>query len=385
MDNQNQLVYLDYNATTPCDQDVVNEMLPYFTSMYGNASSVHYQLGWHSRTAVDNGRKQVAKLINAQPQEIVFTSGATEGNNLAIRGVFEACRERGNHIITCKTEHKATLDTLEYLRRNGAEVTFLDVDTDGAINISELADAVNSNTILVCLMYANNETGVLHPFAEIGRFCRKNDIIFMCDATQAAGKTVIDVQQDPIDILTFSAHKMYGPKGIGALYVREGCRMNIMPQITGGGHENGMRSGTLNVPAIVGFGKAAEIATKELCSDAGHEIIRLRNKLEGHLTELKGAKLNGKNAGRLPHVTNISFLDIDGKRLLKTLNKFVAVSSGSACSSSSLDTSHVLKAMGVEPETAQSTIRFSIGKYTTEEDINFTIRKVDEIVASLRT
>lgn len=241
-----QLVYMDYNATTPCDKDVVFEMLPYFTGMYGNASSVHYDLGWYSKTAVDNGRKQVANLINANPSDIVFTSGATEGNNLAIRGVFEACKDKGNHIITCKTEHKATLDTLEYLQKKGADVTFLDVDENGMVDIKELEKQIRKKTILICLMYANNETGVIHPFREISDLCQKSEIIFMCDATQAVGKVPIDVKDNLVDILTFSAHKMYGPKGIGAVFVREGNKLNIMPQITGGGHENGMRSGTLN-------------------------------------------------------------------------------------------------------------------------------------------
>ncbi|TAF69817.1 MAG: cysteine desulfurase, partial [Flavobacterium sp.] len=279
----------------------------------------------------------------------------------------------------------ATLDTLEYLQKKGADVTFLDVDSRGIVDIKKLEKEIRKSTILICLMYANNETGVIHPFEEIGELCKKNEIIFMCDATQAVGKTSIDVKNNLIDILTFSAHKMYGPKGIGAVFVREGNKMNIMPQITGGGHENGMRSGTLNVPAIVGFGKAAENAQKELESSSSSKILSLRNRLEDFLTGLEGVKLNGGNANRLPHVTNISFLNIDGKRLLKSLNKFVAVSSGSACSSTSLDTSHVLKAMGIDNETAKSTIRFSIGKHTTENDIDFTINKVDEILISLRT
>ena len=379
-----QLIYMDYNATTPCDTDVVSEMLPYFSGMYGNASSIHYNLGWYSKNAVDNGRNQVSNLINANPLEIIFTSGATEGNNLAIRGVYEAYKNKGNHIITCKTEHKATLDTLEYLQKKGANVTFLDVDSRGIIDINKLENEIKENTILICLMYANNETGVIHPFEEIGEICKENDIIFMCDATQAVGKIFIDVRNNLIDLLTFSAHKMYGPKGIGAVFVREGNKINITPQITGGGHENGMRSGTLNVPAIVGFGKAAENASKELESNSISKILLLRNRLEKFLTGLEGVKINGGNANRLPHVTNISFFDVNGKRLLKSLNKFIAVSSGSACSSTSLDTSHVLKAMGVDNDTAQSTIRFSIGKYTTENDIDFAINKVGEILKSLR-
>ncbi|MCV9927069.1 cysteine desulfurase [Flavobacterium sp. LS1R49] len=382
--NKTQLVYMDYNATTPCDRDVVNEMLPYFTQMYGNAASIHYDLGWYSKTAVDNARKQVANLINADQLEIIFTSGATEGNNLAIRGVYEACKSKGNHLITCKTEHKATLDTLEHLQRIGANVTFLDVDDRGMINLDELGKTINKETILVCLMYANNETGVIHPFAEIGELCKKNKIMFMCDATQAVGKVPIDVKNSLVDILTFSAHKMYGPKGVGAVFIKDGHKTDIMPQITGGGHENGMRSGTLNVPAIVGFGKAAENAMKELESNANSKLVPLRNQLEDFLIGLGEVKLNGGNVKRLPHVTNISFFNIDGKRLLKSLNKFLAVSSGSACSSASLDTSHVLKAMGISSETAQSTIRFSIGKYTTEDDIDFAINKIKGILASLR-
>lgn len=378
------LIYMDYNATTPCDADVVNEMLPYFTGMYGNASSIHYNLGWHSKNAVDNARKQVSNLINSTPLEIVFTSGATEGNNLAIRGVYESCRGKGNHIITCKTEHKATLDTLEYLQKNGADVTFLNVDSKGMVDVKELEREIKESTILICLMYANNETGVIHPFEEIGELCKENEILFMSDATQAVGKIAIDVKNSPIDILTFSAHKMYGPKGIGAVFVKKDIKISITPQITGGGHENGMRSGTLNVPAIVGFGKAAENALKELESDSGSKIVILRDRLENFLKGLDGVKLNGENTSRLAHVTNVSFFNTDGKRLLKSLNKFVAVSSGSACSSRSLDTSHVLKAMGIDSETAQSTIRFSIGKYTTENDIDFTISKLDEILKSLR-
>jgi cysteine desulfurase len=381
---KSQLIYMDYNATTPCDRDVVEEMFPYFTEMYGNAASIHYDLGWYSKTAVDNARKQVAKLINADPLEIIFTSGATEGNNLAIRGVYEACKAKGNHFITCKTEHKATLDTLEYLQSLGAKVTFLDVDESGMIDLDELENQITNQTILVSLMYANNETGVIHPFKEIGELCQKNKILFMCDATQAVGKVPIDVKNTPIDILTFSSHKMYGPKGVGAVYIKDGSKTGIIPQITGGGHESGMRSGTLNVPAIVGFGKAAEIAMKEFELNSNAKIIALRNHLEDFLMGLEEVKLNGGNVKRLPHVTNISFFNIDGKRLLKSLNKFLAVSSGSACSSASLDTSHVLKAMGVDNETAQSTIRFSIGKYTTKDDIDFAINKVEEILTSLR-
>jgi cysteine desulfurase len=383
--SENQLIYMDYNATTPCDKDVVNEMFPYFTQLYGNAASVHYELGWQSRTAVDHARNQVAQLIHADPEEIVFTSGATEGNNLVIRGVFEACKSKGNHIITCKTEHKATLDTLEYLQKKGADVTFLNVGSEGMINMAELESKITTNTIMVCLMYSNNETGVIHPFTEIGKICRKNNVIYMCDATQGVGKIVIDVKNNFIDIMTFSAHKIHGPKGIGAIYIREGYKTNIIPQITGGGHENGMRSGTLNVPSIVGFGKAAENAAKELHANSNSRILLLRDKLENYLTGLEGVKLNGRGQNRLAHVTNISFFDVDGKRLLKSLNKYMAVSSGSACSSSSLHPSHVLKAMGVDDETAHSTIRFSIGKYTTEAEIDFAISKVYEVLATLKT
>ncbi|MDH4459960.1 MAG: cysteine desulfurase family protein [Flectobacillus sp.] len=377
-----KFIYLDYNATTPCDADVVSEMLPYFTEYHGNASSVHYNLGWKSKSAVDKSREHIANLINANANEIIFTSGATEGNNLAIRGVFDACKEKGNHIITCETEHKATLDTLKYLQEKGAEITYLKVNIDGSINLEEVKEKIKDTTILICLMFANNETGVVHPIKELGKFANENNVIFMTDATQAVGKIPIDVSDCGVDILTFSAHKMYGPKGIGAIYVKENKKKYLTPQITGGGHENGLRSGTLNVPSIVGFGKASKIAKEEINEKSYLKIKKLRIKLEDNLVDCN-SKLNGLGALRLPHVANISFPEIDGKRLLKLLNKFVAVSSGSACSSSSLETSHVLKAMGIDSETAQATIRFSLGKNTTEQEIDFTISKVKEILEIL--
>lgn len=377
-------VYLDNNATTPCDQRVVDAMLPYFTQNYGNAASRSHPFGWTAEEAVDYAREQVAKLVNADPKEIIFTSGATEGDNLAIKGVFEMYASKGNHIITATTEHKAVLDTCKHIEKSGGEVTYLEVESDGLVSLQKLEAAIRPNTILISIMYANNEIGVVQPIREISALAKKHGVLFFTDAVQAVGKIPVDVIADGIDIMAFTAHKMYGPKGIGALYVRrKNPRVKVTAQMDGGGHERGMRSGTLNVPGIVGFGKACELCRLEMEKDAAH-TSRLRNKLEQGLMKLEEAYINGNPASRLPHVTNISFKYVEGEGLMMGFNKNIALSSGSACTSASLEPSYVLKALGLGDDLAHSSLRFGLSRFTTEEQIDYTIKAVSDTVLKLR-
>jgi cysteine desulfurase len=377
-------VYLDNNATTSCDPRVVEAMLPYFTRHFGNAASRHHSFGWYAEEAVEQAREQVARLIGAEPKEIVFTSGATEANNLGIKGIAEAYAAKGNHIITVQTEHKAVLDTCKYLEKAGKQVTYLPVQTDGRVNLAELEAAIQPNTILVAVMYANNETGTLQPVKEISAIARKHGVLFFTDGAQAVGKIPVNVEEDGIDVMTLTAHKMYGPKGVGALYVRrKNPRVKIMPQLHGGGHERGMRSGTLNVPGIAGFGKAAELALLELDADR-ERLAPLRDKLEHALLQIGNIVVNGSKEYRLPHVTNLSFKHVEGQALLLALNKDMAVSPGSACTSASIEPSYVLKALGLADEVANSAIRFGLGRFTTVEEINYTIEKIKLVVPVLR-
>lgn len=376
-------IYLDHNATTPCDPRVVEAMIPYFTNNFGNAASRNHAFGWQAEEAVDYAREQVAKLINADAKEIIFTSGATEGDNLAIKGVFEMYREKGNHIITTKTEHKAVLDTCKHLEKAGAEITYLSVGEDGLINLEELEASIKPTTILVSLMYANNEIGVLQPIKEISAIAKKHGVLVFTDATQAVGKIPVDVQADGIDLMAFTAHKMYGPKGVGALYVRrKNPRVKVISQMDGGGHERGMRSGTLNVPGIVGLGKACEICMTDMESD-NKRIKALRDKLETSLMKLEETYLNGNKEHRLPQVSNISFKYVEGEGLLMGV-KDIALSSGSACTSASLEPSYVLKALGLDDELAHSSLRFGLGRFTTEEEVDFAIDQVTTAVDKLR-
>ncbi|MDZ4757658.1 MAG: IscS subfamily cysteine desulfurase [Bacteroidota bacterium] len=376
-------IYLDNNATTPCDPRVVEAMIPYFTNNFGNAASRNHAFGWQAEEAVDYAREQVARLINADPKEIIFTSGATEADNLAIKGVFEMYREKGNHIITVKTEHKAVLDTCKHIEKMGAEITFLHVREDGLINLEELEASIKPTTILVSLMYANNEIGVLQPIKEISAICKKHGVLLFTDATQAVGKIPVDVQADGIDLMSFTAHKMYGPKGVGALYVRrKNPRVKVTSQMDGGGHERGMRSGTLNVPGIVGFGKACEICMTDMESD-NIRIKALRDKLENTLLKMEETYLNGNKEHRLPQVANISFKYVEGEGLLMGV-KDIALSSGSACTSASLEPSYVLKSLGLDDELAHSSLRFGLGRFTTEEEVDFAIDQVTTAVNKLR-
>lgn len=378
-----QPIYLDNCATTPCDAEVVEAMLPYFTQKFGNASSNTHSFGWVAKEAVDMAREQVAALINAEPGEIVFTSGATEANNLALKGVFEMYSGKGNHIITCVTEHKAILDTCKHIEYLGGEVTYLPVDNDGLIDLNSLEQAVNNHTILIAIMYGNNETGVVQPIKEISAIARKHNVLFFSDATQATGKIPVDVQADGIDIMSFSAHKMYGPKGVGCIYVRrKNPRVKLTTQIYGGGQERGIRSGTLNVPGIVGFGKACRLCLENMMADARRTSI-LRDKLESALLGLSGTFINGSTTKRLPHVSNMTFRNVSANALI-SFNKEIAFSSGSACSSASLQPSHVLTAMGLNDELAANSVRFALGRYTTEEEIDRTIDIIKNAVTELR-
>ncbi|MCG7857504.1 IscS subfamily cysteine desulfurase [Flavihumibacter sediminis] len=377
-------IYLDNNATTPCDPRVVEAMLPYFTEHFGNAASRNHPFGWAAEEAVDYAREQVAKLIGSDPKEIIFTSGATEGDNLAIKGVFDMYASKGNHIITCVTEHKAVLDTCKHIEKMGGEVTYLPVNGEGLIDLAELEAAIKPNTILIAIMYANNETGTIMPVKEISAIARKHGVLFFTDATQAVGKVPVNVLQDGIDLCTFTAHKMYGPKGVGALYVRrKNPRVKVTAQMDGGGHERGMRSGTLNVTGIVGFGKACELAMNEMESEA-LRLSALRDKLETALLQLEEAYVNGSKEHRLPHVANISFKYVEGEGLMMGFNKNIALSSGSACTSASLEPSYVLKALGLGDDLAHSSLRFGLGRFTTEEQIDYTIKHVSETVLKLR-
>lgn len=377
-------IYLDNNATTPMDPRVLEAMIPYFTEKFGNAASRNHSFGWVAEEAVDYAREQVAKLINADPKEIIFTSGATEADNLAIKGVYEMYASKGNHIITCTTEHKAVLDTCKHIEKAGGEVTYLEVKEDGLIDLKELENAITDKTILITIMYGNNETGVVQPIREISSIARKHGILFFTDGTQAVGKIPVDVNADGIDLMAFSGHKMYGPKGVGALYVRrKNPRVKVTSQMDGGGHERGMRSGTLNVPAIVGFGKACELCMNEMESEA-KRLSAMRDRLENALMELEETYVNGNREHRLPHTANISFKYVEGEGLMMGFNKNIALSSGSACTSASLEPSYVLKALGLGDDLAHSSLRFGLGRFTTDEQIDFTINAIKETVLKLR-
>jgi cysteine desulfurase len=377
-------IYLDHNATTPCDPRVVEAMIPYFTNSFGNAASRNHPFGWQAEEAVDYAREQVAKLIGADPKEVIFTSGATEADNLAIKGVFEMYASKGNHIITCNIEHKAVLDTCKHIEKEGGEVTYLKVKDNGLVDLAELEAAIKPNTILIAIMYANNEIGTVMPMKEISAIAKKKGILVFSDATQAVGKIPVDVTKDGIDLMAFSAHKMYGPKGIGALYVRrKNPRVKVTAQIDGGGHERGMRSGTLNVPGIVGFGKACEICSNEMQEET-NRVVKLRDKLENALLKIEESYLNGDKEHRLPHVTNISFKYVEGEGLMMGFNKNIAVSSGSACTSASLEPSYVLKALGLGDDLAHSSLRFGLGRFTTEDQIDYTVEQVTNTVNKLR-
>ncbi len=369
-----KLIYLDNNATTPTDPRVVETMLPFFHEIPGNAASRNHPFGWKAEEAVDYAREQIADLINVNPKEIIFTSGATESDNLAIKGVYEMYARKGNHIITVTTEHKAVLDTCKNLEKKGADVTYLEVNDEGLIDLKELEAAITDKTILVSVMWANNETGVIQPMKEIGEICEKHGVLFMSDATQVVGKIPVNPKEIGIHLMAFTSHKMYGPKGVGALFVnRKNPRVKVTSQIDGGGHERGMRSGTLNVPGIVGFGRAAQLCKQEMAGEA-ERLSKLRDKLEKALCEkLEESYINGSTEHRMPHVTNISFKHVEGEGLMMTFNQNIAVSSGSACTSASLEPSYVLIALGLGDDLAHSSIRFSLGRFTTEEEIDTTV------------
>ncbi|MEJ8817608.1 cysteine desulfurase family protein [Lacibacter sp. H407] len=377
-------VYLDYNATTPCDPGVLETMMPYFSTNFGNAASKTHPFGWVAEEAVAIGREQVAKLLGADPTEIIFTSGATEAINLAMQGVFETYHAKGNHIITLQTEHKAVLDTCDALERKGANITRLEVNANGLPDLSVIEKAIQPNTILIAMMYANNETGVIMPVKEVGKLAKQHGVLFFTDATQAVGKIPVNVVEDEIDLLALSAHKLYGPKGVGVLYVRrKNPRVKLTPLQYGGGHERGMRSGTLNVPGIVGLGKACGICSNELQTESVR-LSALRDKLLDGLLAIGNTQLNGSRAHLLPHVANVSFLFPGADQLIGRLNKFMAVSAGSACTSASIEPSHVLQAMHITDEAAAGSIRFSLGRFTTDEEIAFVLEKIAEVVKELR-
>jgi cysteine desulfurase len=377
-------IYLDNNATTPMDPRVLESMTPYFLNHFGNAASRNHPFGWQAEEAVDYAREQVAQLIGADPKEIIFTSGATEADNLAIKGVFEMYASKGNHVITVVTEHKAVLDTCKHIEKAGGEVTYLTVKDDGLIDLAELEASIKPTTILIAVMYANNEIGTVMPMREISAIARKHGVLLFSDATQAVGKIPVDVNKDGIDLMAFTAHKMYGPKGVGALYVRrKNPRVKVTAQMDGGGHERGMRSGTLNVPGIVGFGKACELCRLEMEADTAR-ISKLRDKLETELMKLEEAYVNGSREYRLPHVTNISFKYVEGEGLLMGFNQNIALSSGSACTSASLEPSYVLKALGLGDDLAHSSLRFGLSRFTTEEEIDYTVQSISQTVIKLR-
>ena len=380
----NTPIYLDNHATTPVDPRVLETMLPYFTEKFGNAASKSHVFGWESEAAVDAAREQVAKLIGALPREIVFTSGATESDNLAIKGVAQAYREKGNHIVTCVTEHKAVLDSCKVLEKHGFDVTYLPVKRDGLIDLNQLQERLNARTVLITIMAANNEIGTIQPVREIGRLAKERGILFHSDATQAVGKIPVHVDDMGVDLLSLTAHKMYGPKGIGALYVRSNQpRVKLTPIIDGGGHEFGMRSGTLNVPGIVGLGKACDLARAEMAVE-GERMIALRERLwSGLRGQLDDIAINGHPTERLPGNLNMSFAHVEGESLLMAL-KEIAVSTGSACTSANLEPSYILRAIGVPDELAYTSIRFGIGRFNSPEEIDFTIKRVAEEVKRLR-
>lgn len=380
-----RVVYMDNHATTPMDPRVLEAMLPYFSEKFGNAASRNHQFGWEAEGAVDQAREQIAKLVNAKSKEIIFTSGATESDNLAIKGVVEFYKEKGNHVITAVTEHKAVLDTCKALERAGkAQVTYLPVDQYGLVDADEVRKAITDKTVLISLMYANNEIGTIHPIREIGKLAKEKGILFHSDATQGIGKLPVDVEAMGIDIMSLTAHKLYGPKGCGALYVRsKGPRVRLTPMMDGGGHERGMRSGTLNVPGIVGFGKACELSGMEMETEAAH-LLQLRERLhKGLFSQLDEVYLNGHPSQRLPGNLNVSFAFVEGESLLMGL-KDVAVSSGSACTSATLEPSYVLKALGVGDDLAHTSIRFGLGRFNTDEEVDYVVERVVHEVRRLR-
>ena len=381
-----QPIYMDNQATTQMDPRVLDAMLPYFSEHFGNAASRNHPFGWAAEEAVDTARSQIAQLIGAKAKEIIFTSGATESDNLAIKGVAEFYKDKGNHIITCVTEHKAVLDSCKALERAGkADVTYLSVDEYGMLNPDDVKNAITDKTVLISIMYANNEIGTIHPIREIGRIAKEKGILFHCDATQGVGKVPVDVEQDGIDLLSMTGHKIYGPKGCGALYIRaKGPRVRLTPLIDGGGHERGMRSGTLNVPGIVGLGKACELCGQELETEAA-KLISLRTRLhEGINSKLEDIYLNGHPTQRIPGNLNLSFSYVEGESLLMGINKEIALSSGSACTSATLEPSYVLKALGVGEELAHTSIRFGLGRFNTEEEVDTVIDRMTEVVQRLR-
>jgi len=379
-------IYMDNHATTPLDPRVLEAMLPYFTDQFGNAASRSHPFGWAAEEAVERARAQIAGLIGAKAKEIIFTSGATESDNLALKGVAEFYKDKGQHLITCVTEHKAVLDTCKALERAGkARVTYLGVDHYGQVDPEAVRQAITDKTILISLMYANNEIGTLQPIREIGQLAKEKGILFHCDATQGVGKVPVDVERDGIDLLSMTGHKIYGPKGCGALYVRsKGPRVRLTPMIDGGGHERGMRSGTLNVPGIVGFGRACELCGQELESEAAR-LIALRTRLyEGLTRKLEEVYLNGHPVQRLPGNLNLSFSYVEGESFLMGVNQEIALSSGSACTSATLEPSYVLKALGVGEELAHTSIRFGLGRFNTAEEVEYVIGRVVEVVERLR-
>ena len=377
-------IFMDNHSTTPMDPRVLEAMLPYFVEKFGNAASRNHQFGWEAEEAVENARKQIAKLIHCDAKEIVFTSGATESDNLALKGVVEMYKEKGDHVITCSTEHRAVLDTCKSLEKRGIKVTYLPVAKDGLVSPDNVRNAITDKTILISIMLANNEIGTIHPIAEIARIAKEKGILLHCDATQGVGKIPVDVETLKVDLMSFTAHKIYGPKGIGALYVRKkGPRVRLVPQIDGGGHERGMRSGTLPVPLIVGFGKACELCEQEMPTES-KRIAALRDRLQAQIMgSLDECYLNGHPTQRLPHNLNISFAYVEGEALLMGV-KEIALSSGSACTSATLEPSYVLRALGVGSDLAHSSIRFGLGRFTTAEEVDYTAKRMVEAVKRLR-
>ena len=377
-------IYMDNHSTTPMDPRVLEAMLPYFIEKFGNAASRNHQFGWEAEEAVENARKQIAKLIHCDAKEVVFTSGATESDNLALKGVVEMYKEKGDHIITCTTEHRAILDTCKVLEKRGIKVTYLPVEKNGRVNPDEVRKAITDKTILISIMLANNEIGTIHPIAEIGKIAKEKGILLHCDATQGVGKIPVDVEALKVDLMSFTSHKIYGPKGVGALYVRKkGPRVRLVPQIDGGGHERGMRSGTLPVPLIIGFGKACELCEQEMPVES-KRIAAMRDRLQAQIMkDLDESYLNGHPTERLPHNLNISFAYVEGEALLMGV-KEIALSSGSACTSATLEPSYVLRALGVGSDLAHSSIRFGLGRFTTDEEVDYTGKRMVEAVKRLR-
>ncbi|WP_447979132.1 IscS subfamily cysteine desulfurase [Candidatus Nitrospira bockiana] len=378
-------IFMDNHSTTPADPRVVEAMLPYFTEKFGNAASRNHAFGWEAEEAVENARKQLARLIHADPKEIVFTSGATESDNLAIKGVVEMYHEKGDHIITSSTEHRAVLDTCKALEsKKGIKVTYLPVDKYGMVSPDDVRNALTEKTILISIMLANNEIGTINPVAAIGKIAKEKGVLFHCDATQGVGKIPVNVQEMGIDLMSFTAHKIYGPKGVGALYVRKkGPRVRIAAQMDGGGHERGMRSGTLPVPLIVGFGKAIELCEQEMAAES-KRLAALRDRLQASITgALEEVYLNGHPTERLPNNLNLSFAYVEGESLLMGV-KEIALSSGSACTSATLEPSYVLRALGVGSDLAHSSIRFGLGRFNTEEEVDYTAKRIIEVVTRLR-